>query len=243
MHNKDFEVVIPARYNSTRLPGKPLIEVLGKTILERTVLQCNKVFEMDRIIVLTDSHKILNFCKTKNIRCKIIDQNCNTGTDRISLYTKDKNLDFVINVQGDEPIIDPRDIEIIYKSAVENNKLIYNGYKKIDDEKDFLNPSIPKVVFDNHNSLLYMSRAGIPSNKKLKFFKGYKQVCIYSYPAKSLDLFLKNPTKSELEKEEDIEILRFLEHGDKIKMVELYGDSFSIDTKDDLEKLYKFLED
>ena len=243
MYNKNFEVVIPARYNSTRLPGKPLIEVCGKTILERTVQQCNEVFEMKKIIVLTDSNKILNFCKTKKIQCKLIDQNCNTGTDRISLYTKNKDLDFVINVQGDEPIIDPNDIDIIYKNAIKNHKLIHNGYKKIDNDKDFFNPSIPKVVFDNHKYLLYMSRTGIPSNKKSRFVKGFKQVCIYSYPIKSLDLFLKNPTKTELEKEEDIEILRFLEFGDKIKMVELYGNSFSIDTMSDLEKLNKFLKD
>tara|TARA_X000001036_G_scaffold439804_1_gene492411 strand:+ start:2478 stop:3209 length:732 start_codon:yes stop_codon:yes gene_type:complete len=241
MANNNFKIVIPARYRSTRLPGKPLIDVLGKTILERTVIQCNELVEMEKIVVLTDSNKIFNFCHESKIPCKIVDENCKTGTDRISLYTKNRNLDFVINVQGDEPLIEPSDIEIILNQSLKNNKIIYNGYKKINTNHEFINPSIPKVVFDKNYSLLYMSRSGIPSNKDLKFILGYKQVCVYSYPLKSLELFQKNPNKGMLEEQEDIEILRFLEFGERVKMVELFGDSFSIDTNQDLLKLNEYL--
>ena len=241
MVTKDFEIVIPARFNSSRLKGKPLIEVNGKTILERTVLQCNQLVDLDKIKVLTDSNKIFTFCNNKKIPCEVVDNNCKTGTDRISLYTKNKNLDFVINVQGDEPLIDPKDIEIILKKSLNDNK-IYNGYKKINSINDYNNPSIPKVVFDKNSNLLYMSRAGIPSSKELKFKKAFKQVCIYSYPLDSLKLFQENPEKGFLENFEDIEILRFLELGRKVKMVETFGNSFSIDTPKDLIKLKKYLE-
>lgn len=241
MVTKDFEIVIPARFNSSRLKGKPLIEVNGKTILERTVLQCNQLVDLDKIKVLTDSNKIFTFCNNKKIPCEVVDNNCRTGTDRISLYTKNKNLDFVINVQGDEPLIEPKDIEIILKKSLNDNK-IYNGYKKINSIDDYNNPSIPKVVFDKNSNLLYMSRAGIPSSKELKFNNAFKQVCIYSYPLDSLKLFQENPDKGFLENFEDIEILRFLELGRKVKMVETFGNSFSIDTPNDLIKLKKHLE-
>ena len=241
MINKDFEIVIPARFKSSRLEGKPLIEVNGKTILERTVLKCNQLVNLDKIKVLTDSNKIFTFCKSKKIPCEVVDNNCRTGTDRISLYTKNKSLDFVINVQGDEPLIDPNDIEIILKKSLNDNK-IYNGYKKINSIDDYNNPSIPKVVFDKNSNLLYMSRAGIPSSKELNFNEAFKQVCIYSYPLDSLKLFQENPDKGFLENFEDIEILRFSELGRKVKMVEMFGDSFSIDTPNDLIKLKKHLE-
>ena len=124
MINNDFEILIPARFNSSRLPGKPLIEVNGKTILERTVLKCNQLVSLNKIKVLTDSNKIFTFCRTKKIPCEIVDNNCMTGTDRISLYTRNKRLDFVLNVQGDEPLIDPKDIEIILNKSLSESKIL-----------------------------------------------------------------------------------------------------------------------
>ena len=114
--------------------------------------------------------------------------------------------------------------------------------KKISDENEFKSLNIPKVVFNNKNKLMYMSRSPIPITKANKFEIGYKQVCIYGFPADSLTSFLKYKHKSKFEKVEDIEILRFLEMGFDIEMIEFKNDYIAVDTKEDLIKVQKYLD-
>ncbi len=229
-------VVIPARFSSKRLPGKPLKKIKGIPMILRTYFQCNKVFKKNQIIVATDDLKVKKLCLKNDINVLMTSKKCLTGTDRVAEVAKKKIADVYINVQGDEPFFNPVDLKKLLKNVLNNPSKIYNGYTKIDRIDLFESCSIPKVVFDCNENLLYMSRGKIPSNKRHKFVSGWRQVCAYAFPRKELLKFKKLAKKTQLEKIEDIEILRFLEMGKKIKMIKMSNKSISIDTKKDLKK-------
>jgi|TARA_Y100000389_G_C17465886_1_gene525496 3-deoxy-manno-octulosonate cytidylyltransferase (CMP-KDO synthetase) len=237
---KKFFVVIPARLKSTRLPNKPLIKIKGKELILRTYEQCVKAVNKKQIIVATDSQKILNFCKKNNINGIITSKKCLTGTDRVAQVAKKIKADFYINLQGDEPFFNPKDLKKIINYALKNPNQIVNGYSNINDKISFRNPSIPKVVFDKNNYLIYMSRAAIPTTKKNDFKKAWRQICVYSFPRKVL-LKSNRSKKTPIEQIEDIEILNFIENGYKVKMLKLSNSSLAIDTPQDLKKAEKLL--
>ena len=225
---------------SKRLKDKPMINLKGKTMIERTFLQCAKAFNRDLIYVATDSNIILSHCKKKNIKCILTSKNCLTGTDRVAEVAKKIKVDSYINVQGDEPLFNPKDIKKLVKISKKNPNKILNGYCKILDKNFFKNINIPKVVFSKQNNLLYMSRAAIPGNKKSAFKEAYRQVCAYVFPRKKLLAFTKKK-KTRFENIEDIEILRFLELGYEIRMVKLSQISKSVDTKSDVRKILNLI--
>lgn len=167
--------------------------------------------------------------------------NCLTGTDRVAEVAKKIKCDFYINVQGDEPFFYPNDLKKLIKEALKNPKQIINGYSEIKDKKLFYNSSIPKVVFDNQKYLLYMSRGPIPSSKEMRLKKGWRQICAYSFPREALKNFNKQKVKSKLEAIEDIEILRFIENGYKVKMIKMSNKSLAVDNKEDLAKAKIYL--
>jgi len=240
LSSKDFLILIPARYDSSRLPGKPLLEIDGKSILKRTFDRCNEVVESNKIIVLTDDTRILKHCNENKINCELTSRNCKTGTDRIAEYAFNKNYDFYLNVQGDEPIISPLDIEKMINASVENFGQILNGYAQIVNVDDFINSSVPKLVFDNNYNLMYISRSSIPFVKNFDSGDYYKQICVYAFPRKILIKVYKNK-KSKIEKKEDIEILRFLENNISVKMVKLSGESKAVDTRKDVIEVKKII--
>jgi 3-deoxy-manno-octulosonate cytidylyltransferase (CMP-KDO synthetase) len=232
----DFLVVIPARMNSKRLPNKPLIKILGKEILLRTYQQCLKAVDGNKILIATDSRQIIHFCKLNSINSVKTSSKCLTGTDRVAEVAKKIKKKFYINVQGDEPIFNPKDLKKIIEHSRKNQGLIINGYSKILNQKDYNNPNIPKAVVSNDNFLIYMSRSPIPGNKLNQFKYSHRQICIYSFPRNLLLKFSKSK-KTFNEKIEDIEILRFLDLGYKVKMVKMSNDSISVDTNADLKKV------
>ncbi len=236
-----YIVVIPARYKSKRLPGKPLAKIGGLPMIVRTYNQCSKVINKNNIIVATDSLKIQKVCEQYNIKSIITSKKCLTGTDRVAEVSKKIKCDFYINVQGDEPFFNPNDLKMLVKEAQKNPKEIINGYTEIKDKKFFFSSSIPKVIFDEKGYLLYMSRGPIPSNKKLEFKKAWRQVCAYSFPRKVLFDFAKSKNKTTIESLEDIEILRFLEKGYKVKMIKMSNKSLAVDNNEDLEKAKIYL--
>ena len=236
-----YIVVIPARYKSKRLPGKPLVNIGGLPMIVRTYNQCTKVINKNNIIVATDSLKIQKVCEQYNIKSIITSNKCLTGTDRVAEVAKKINCNFYINVQGDEPFFNPNDLKMLIKEAKKNPKEIINGYAEIKDKKLFFSSSIPKVVFDKKGYLLYMSRATIPSNKKLEFKKAWRQICAYSFPREALLKFSKAKSKTPIESLEDIEILRFLEEGHKVKMIKMSNKSLAVDNNEDLEKAKIYL--
>ena len=238
-----YILVIPARYNSSRLPGKPLLDLDGKTMLERVYEKCNLAVTRELIYVTTDDIRIKNHCDSLNIQCVMTSNECLTGTDRVAEVAKLIKADYYINIQGDEPLFNPDDIKILIESLVHQKQKtqVFAGYCKIEEPSRFFSQNIPKVVFNNKNELLYMSRAGIPSNKLKSFSFGYRQVCAYAFSAFSLKKFSNETQKTLFESEEDIEILRFLELGIKVKMIEMSNESVSVDVPEDLKEVLKIL--
>jgi 3-deoxy-manno-octulosonate cytidylyltransferase (CMP-KDO synthetase) len=236
-----YYLVIPARYNSKRFPGKPLVNICGTPMIIRTYNQCKKVVPESKILIATDDLRIKKVCEKENINVIMTSKKCLTGTDRIAEVAKKFKADFYLNVQGDEPICNPSDIKKLLVTAKRYPKTIINGYTEIKDKKLFYSGHIPKVVFRKDGRLLYQSRAAIPTTKDMKFVKAWRQVCIYSLPYSSLNVFKSVNKKTPLEQLEDCELLRFLELGHEVKMIKMSNKSVSIDTKENLAEVIKII--
>ena len=235
----NYILVIPARYKSTRFPGKPLIDILGKTMLERVYEKCIEAVESSKIFVATDDKRIEKHCIERGIQCIITSTNCLTGTDRIGEVAKTIDADFYLNVQGDEPIFNPLDINILIKQIEKsnNNYDVFCGFCPIDDSERFFSKDVPKVIFNKNQELIYISRSPIPGNKNGKFNFGFRQVCAYAFSKKSLMSFYSTKEKTPLEEQEDIELLRFLELGYKVKMLKMSNVSIPVDREEDLKRV------
>ena len=237
--NKNFLIVIPARFKSSRFPGKPLLKILGVPMLKRTYLQCLKVANKKNIIVATENKKIANFCSEENINFLMTSKKCLTGTDRVAEVAKKIKADFYINVQGDEPIIDPRDIKKIMKFSNKYKNAVLIGKAKC-NKKTFYDLSKAKVVTDKKNKILYSSRNGIPITNKNKFISAEKAVWIYSLPKKLIRSYHR-AKQTNLEKIEENEVLRFMEIGIDVYAIDLIGNSWAVDEKKDINVIKKFL--
>lgn len=232
------KVFIPARYKSSRLPGKPLIEICGRSLILRVCDKVATAIGKENLVVLTDDDRIFSHVEAGGYDVLMTSENCETGTDRIAEAIKQLDVDVAINVQGDEPLLNPDDIKSIYDMA--NESEVINCYCTIDSSEDLQRSSLPKVVFNQQQQLLYMSRAAIPNNKALTNGNGHKQVCIYSFPKEALKLYGPGKEKSPLESIEDIEILRLLEAGWTIKMIPA-SDTIAVDVPEDVEAVEKAL--
>jgi len=237
----NYFAVIPARYKSTRLPGKPLLDICGIPMIVRTFNQCKKVIPSSKIIVATDDKRIFEVCLKAGIQAMITSKKCLTGTDRVAEVAKKLKADFYLNIQGDEPICNPSDIKKLLIEALKHPKEIINGYTAIRNKKLFNSGHIPKLVFRKDGRLLYQSRAPIPTTKNKKFVKSWRQVCIYSLPHKSLMDFYLTKKKTPLESIEDCELLRFLELGYEVKMIKMSDRSISVDTKESLQDVRRII--
>jgi 3-deoxy-manno-octulosonate cytidylyltransferase (CMP-KDO synthetase) len=226
---------------STRLPGKPLLMIDGKTMIHRTWERCCRVLSEDSVYVATESEAVCEEVRSFGGNAILTSGSCLTGTDRVAEANKTLNFDLIINVQGDEPIIDPKNITHVLNSALANPTAVINAYSKIDTSEEYRSLSVPKVIFSKNNHLLYMSRAPVPCNKGDEFITAYKQICIYAFPKKHLEAFVNFGRKSHFEYIEDIEILRFVENGIQVKMVEVSATSFAVDTLEDYEKIKKLV--
>ena len=237
-----YLIIIPARFKSSRFPGKPLANIGGKSMLFRVWQKCVQVAPSKDVLVATDDLRIQNHCKMMGMRSVLTKKSCLTGTDRISEVSKKYKADFYINVQGDEPFVKKSDIKKIINAAKKNPLMVHNAMCKINKKKEIQSHNVPKVVVNIKNNLLYISRSPIPGNKKNKINQTMKQVCIYSFSKNSLDKFSSTKKKTPLEYIEDIEILRFLELGIEVKMVEVSNSSLAVDTPNDLilaNKIFK----
>ena len=239
----DYLVVIPARYQSTRFPGKPLEKISGKSMIKRVWEKCIEAANINRVIVATDDDRIFRHCKDQEIEVQLTSHNCLTGTDRLYEVAKKRKASVYINVQGDEPLVSPEDIKAVIKASEQEPNITINAMCPIDNENDFNNLNIPKVVTRNDGRLLYMSRAPIPSSKNYRFEKAMKQVCIYAIPYDVLITFGSLKEKTSLESIEDIELLRLLEIGYEIKMIEVSKSSIAVDTLEDLKKIRSIIRD
>lgn len=233
----NFSLIIPARYESSRLPGKPLVLINGKPMLVRTWEQCVKACDKTRVYVATDDERVESLCRDNGIQVMMTSSDCLTGTDRIAECAERLDSEVFLNVQGDEPVFNPEDIKNLISAAKRFPEDVINGYCDLQEESEYRSPQIPKVVFGDSGRLLYMSRGNIPANKAGKFVKGWRQVCAYSFPREALTHFARQKTKTPLEAIEDIEILRFLELGYQVKMIRMSDESIPVDYPEDVEKV------
>tara|TARA_B110001452_G_C15181412_1_gene410361 strand:- start:119 stop:862 length:744 start_codon:yes stop_codon:yes gene_type:complete len=224
--------LIPSRIGSTRLPSKALLPISGLPLVIHTYKRASLSKLIDKILICTDSKKIASVAKKFNSKSILTSSHHNNGTERITeAYIKEgKKYDFILDIQGDEPLISPYHIDevIMFHEANKDADIVLPTLKiELPD-----NPNVIKVVTNKKNDVLYLSRAKIPyeSKSKSKFF--LKHLSIISFKPEALMRFAK-AKKSNLEKIEDIELLRALEIGLKIKTVILKGDSFSVDVEED----------
>ena len=233
-------IVIPARLKSSRFPEKPIKKILGIPMIIRVARICEKIIKREKIIIATDAKKILRLVEEYEFKGILTSKSCLTGTDRVSEIASKVHANIYINVQGDEPLILPKDIKKIIEAKIKNKNKIICGYSEISNDINPNSNSIPKVVMNEKNELIYISRSLIPGSKK-KLTKYNKQVCIYAYDKKELNLFRNFKRKSKIEYLEDIEILRFYEFNKKILMVKTSGNSIAVDYPTDIKKVEKKL--
>ena len=236
-------VVIPARYKSSRFPGKPLVKLCGKPMIEWVMDLSAKAVGKKNVFVATDNKKIFNFTKQKSYKAIMTSKKCLTGTDRLAEVAQKIKADIYVNVQGDEPLVNPKDIKKVINMKKKYPNEVINGYTKIDKNENPNSVNKPKVVFTEKEKLIYISRKALPGfkekRKKVKFF--YKQVCIYAFNRKELLKFGNYNRKSLCEESEDIEILRFLEWGKQIRLVKTGPGSLAVDQPEDVKKVEKAL--
>ena len=231
-------VIIPARFKSSRFEGKPLVKLLNKEMIIWVAEIAAKAVGKSNVFIATDNLNISQKVKEYGFNFLMTSSELLTGTDRVAAAAKNLNYDIFVNVQGDEPLIDPQDIlkSIDFKKKYPSSMI--NSFCYLRKDEDPHNKNIPKVITNEENNLIYISRAVTPSSKSetLENFKFKKQECIYSYFGPELDQFLSFGRKSLIENIEDIEILRFHEMNIPVRMLELEGSPLHVDTPADLER-------
>ncbi len=229
-------VVIPARYASSRYPGKPLVPLLGKPMVLWVAELSAKAVGLENVYVATEDSRIADVVITAGFNAVMTTDTCLTGTDRLAEAALQISADIYINVQGDEPIINPEDIQHAIRVKQQDMSAIVNGFCWISEQENPESVNIPKVITTENNTLIYMSRKALPGFKDPKCapIRYKKQVCIYAFTADELAAFQAFGRKSELEFSEDIEILRFLELGKTIRMYETQPGSLAVDVPEDV---------
>lgn len=239
--------IIPARFESSRFPGKPLVKIGEKTMIQRVYEQCQKASSLTEVIVATDDARIYDHVISFGGNVKMTASNHPSGTDRIAeVASAMEGFDIIVNIQGDEPFIHPKQIEFVIDIFEENeNAEIATGVKLIETQSDIFNPNVVKCVFGKNGKALLFSRSPIPflrneEKENWSISNFYKHIGMYAFRRNTLLEITKLPP-SRLEKLESLEQLRWLENGFEIFTTELPFDSFGIDTPEDLEKAEDFL--
>ena len=232
--------VIPARYQSSRFPGKPLVDLNGIPMIIRVAIIVEKTLGKENTYIATDDIRIKNVVESYGYKTVMTSSSCLTGTDRVYEFSKQISADIYVNVQGDEPLIDPKDIQKIVDVKKKNMNCVVNGMCSLTSNEDPHNVNIPKVVTNKFDQLIYMSRLAIPGVKSISKHNkpNYKkQVCIYAFSQIELEAYGNQEEKASFEGFEDIEILRFFDLNIPIKMVETSGSSLAVDVIEDISKV------
>jgi len=237
-----FVIIVPARFGSSRYRGKPLAKILGKEMVIRVADICKKVSGLKNLFVATDSKKIAKVVSDNGYKYLMTSSRCLTGTDRVAEAAMKIKSDIYINVQGDEPTINPVDIKKVISAKIKFPNHVICGYDKVHGFENPKNINLPKVVVNSKSELIYISRALVPGTKKENQKISYnKQVCIYAFNKIQLKKFYLYKKKSNTEKIEDIEILRFFDLNIKVKMIKLNSNSVAVDELKDVKKAEKII--
>jgi 3-deoxy-manno-octulosonate cytidylyltransferase (CMP-KDO synthetase) len=236
-YNMKIIGIIPARYKSSRFEGKPLADICGKPMIWWVYQQCKKVEDFSRVYVATDDDRIFETCKNLDMDVIMTSDEHKTGTDRIGEVARKISADLYVNIQGDEPLIEPETIKKAIEPFYTNPELmITNLMTKIKDPVDVVNFTVPKVITNEDGIGIYLTRATAPYPKGAIDYSYYKQVCVYGFKPEALEFYCNAP-RGKVEKVEDIEILRFIEAGYKVQYIEVDSDTVAVDTPNDLKKV------
>lgn len=231
--------VIPARFQSTRLPGKALAEIAGRPMVEHVYRRAATARGVDAVVVATDDARIAAAVETFGGIARMTSPSHRTGLDRIAEVARDLSAAVVVNVQGDEPLIEPGMIEEVVDALTSDpDTQMSTLRRRIDDAAEYRNPNVVKVVVDAAQHALYFSRAPLPFAREPA--AAFKHVGLYAYRRDFL-LHLTALPQTPLETAESLEQLRALEHGYRIRAVETHFDSIGVDTPEDLDRVRRLL--
>lgn len=236
--------IIPSRYASTRLPGKPLVDIAGKPMVQRVYEQAQRSSLLTKVVVATDDERIAEAVRAFGGNVRMTPVEIQSGSDRIAIAAKDEPAEFVVNIQGDEPLIDPAVIDESIRVLVSDPAAVVStAVKRTSSHQDLFNTNVVKVAMDKDRYALYFSRSPIPNVRDAKkddeWFNGtvfHKHFGIYVYRAAFLQHFTLLPS-SPLETAEKLEQLRILENGYRIKCAVTEYDSVPVDTPEDLQRV------
>ena len=237
-------VVIPARYGSTRLPGKPLVSLAGKPMIQRVYERAKLAARVDRVLVATDNERIVKAVEEFGGEARMTRSDHRTGTERVAEVAAHEDGDVFVNVQGDEPLLDPVAVDTAVTSLLEEPAAaIATVATPIKTRADIMDPNVVKTVLDFDGNALYFSRAPIPwvrdTASKVQV-RHLKHLGLYVFQRAAL---LEYPTlpQGELERIEQLEQLRWLENGWKIRVAEVEHDAVSVDVPEDIARVEKLL--
>jgi len=233
-------IVIPARMGSTRFPGKPLCDLLGKPMVQWVTEAAGQAGIADRIVVATPDQEILEACKTFGAEAVLTSASHPTGTDRIAEVSRSIDADVYVNVQGDEPLIQPASIAACAGPLLEDSLIKMGSVFSECNESEYDDPSVVKVVTDLNGFALYFSRFPIPFPRNARPSPVKKHVGIYAYKREVVQAFAGWP-QSPLEISESLEQLRFMENGVRIKMSAGAGSELAVDTPEQAEQVRDIL--
>lgn len=233
--------VIPARFGATRFEGKPLVEICGKSMIQRVYEQVQKAGSIDEVYIATDDDRIRSSAELFGAKVIMTSKEHTCGTDRIAEAIQNIEGEIILNVQGDEPLIEPEALDAVIKPLVEDANIeMATLITPIEDESEYHDPNIVKVVKDKNNFALYFSRSLIPYSRGGDVTGVFKQIGVYAYRRGFLLAFSKmEPTP--YEKAEKLEQLRALENGYRIKLVETTYNPISVDVPEDVAKVESIL--
>lgn len=240
---KQTAIIIPARYGSSRLEGKPLLKANDKPIIQWVWEKASKCPLVDRVIVATDDERIFNACKSFGAEVEMTSTEHKSGSDRIAeVASRHPEIGYIINLQGDEPLIEQANIELVIKGVLEDEKAdISTLLREINDEDEAQNPNLVKCVFDMNNYAMYFSRSKIPYERNSGKSKIYGHLGIYGYKREALFKMTQLP-QTTYEMAESLEQLRALQNGMKIKVAIVDNIPVGIDTMEDFEKFKRMVE-
>ncbi len=236
--------IIPARYSSTRFEAKVLADILGKPMMQHVWERAKQSLVLDDIIIACDDEKVADAARGFGAKVVLTAKGHPSGTDRIIEVINPLDVDVIVNIQADEPLIHPMMIDTVASALRDDRKVsMATLMKKIEYPAEINDPHVVKVVVDKNNFALYFSRTAIPYhplNSEIKEPVYYKHIGLYSYTKDFLFIYRNLPV-SKLEKMERLEQLRVLEEGYKIKVIETKYETIGVDTPEDLEKVKEYL--
>jgi len=233
--------VIPARYKSSRFPGKPLVDIHGKPMIVRVFEKAAQVRQFSEVVVATDDERIAAACAEHGVATVMTSGDHVTGTDRVGEVARKVEADLYVNVQGDEPMIAPETIEAAIAPFEQGRDVaVTNLMTRIQRQTDLLDSTVPKVVVNARGEAVYLSRQPVPYPKEVEGLVYYKQVCVYGFTPQALEMFC-STGKGPAERAEDIELLRFIENRMIVQMIEVPQDTVAVDTPSDLEHVRALL--